>query len=208
MNYNCLIDTSLNEIVFENSYQLKKDFRSINPKPKECYFEIENITDNFKGGYLINLKNYHSIQNKSTYIGVSAISECGDRNDYHNALNNTDSIYIWSLILPQKNTSRKDLKNYKYFSIHLKPNLTINSSNQFLENNSLNVYPNPANNYIVVDCKEAIEIFNSEGDLIFSVPSNEEKKILDLNLIESGVYIIKKIDSRGNVISQFKFSKF
>ncbi|MBL0236595.1 MAG: T9SS type A sorting domain-containing protein [Saprospiraceae bacterium] len=108
----------------------------------------------------------------------------------------------------KKNTSRKDLKNYKYFSIHLKPNLTINSSNQFLENNSLNAYPNPANNYIVVECKEAIEIFNSEGDLIFSVPSNEEKKILDLNLIESGVYIIKKIDSRGNVISQFKFSKF
>ncbi|MBL0236596.1 MAG: hypothetical protein IPQ02_08320 [Saprospiraceae bacterium] len=110
LNYNCLIDTSLNEIVFENSYQLKKDFRSINPKPKECYFEIENITDNFKGGYLINLKNYHSIQNKSTYIGVSAISECGDRNDYHNALNNTDSIYIWSQILPQKKYIKERFK--------------------------------------------------------------------------------------------------
>ncbi|MEP7196502.1 MAG: T9SS type A sorting domain-containing protein [Saprospiraceae bacterium] len=209
LNHNCLVDTSNNNIYFPEDLELRKDIRSLNSKGNECYFEVVNLTDNFTEGFVINLSKFHTASHKSTYLAFSAISECGrDTVYYSNILKGLDSsTFIGSILLYPGFILDTGYRNYKHFYFHLKPDFSNNANETNSEESLIKAFPNPANNYIIIECEEAIEIMDIKGNILFSFPRQDEKRIVDLSLLPIGTYIISKTNSFGKTISHTKFMK-
>jgi hypothetical protein len=58
-------------------------------------------------------------------------------------------------------------------------------------NNSVSIYPNPSNNFVVVSSKETItkyDIYNSVGQIV--VAGNYRGQTIDISALETGLYII------------------
>ena len=57
----------------------------------------------------------------------------------------------------------------------------------------LNVYPNPASNYIIVQCKgqEFIECYDLQGKLILKNKIESPRTQIDVSNLSKGIYIIK-----------------
>ena len=79
----------------------------------------------------------------------------------------------------------------------------------------LNVYPNPATEFIWIDLKSTevksaiVEIYNMEGKLVYNSKwefVNGPNKIM-LNKLNSSQYILRVSDSSGKVIQTFKLIK-
>jgi hypothetical protein len=79
-------------------------------------------------------------------------------------------------------------------------------------NRSLFVFPNPATNYITVNCtslnenKETmISVFNTQGQLLMQVPILQENQNIDISGLASGVYFLKlKNNVNTNVVKVIK----
>ncbi|RPG52789.1 MAG: T9SS C-terminal target domain-containing protein [Flavobacteriales bacterium TMED84] len=68
---------------------------------------------------------------------------------------------------------------------------------------SINLYPNPANNFIVIDDFDNVtnyEIFDSMGKKVAIIESGKT----DINFLESGIYFVK---SNGNTLKRFSVVK-
>ncbi|HMW38405.1 MAG: T9SS type A sorting domain-containing protein [Saprospiraceae bacterium] len=208
LTYNCLEDTSNNKIYFPVDLELRKDIRSLNSTGDECYFEVVNLTNNFTEGYVINLTKYHTPTRQSTYFGFNVVSECGTKKiQYSNALKDIGSTYICCIVLFPGTINDTDFIYYKYFHFHLKPENSVNLTEEDSIDSLLKAYPNPANNYITIECEEATEILDLNSKKLFSFPKNEKKRIVDLSLLPSGTYIIAKINPNGTVGSHIRFTK-
>lgn len=208
LTYNCLVDTSNNKIYFPNNLELRKDIRSPKSIGNDCYFEVVNLTDNFTEGYVIKLTKYHTPSRQSTYFGFSAISECGkNKIQYSNVLKDIGSTYICCILLYPGSIVDTSILNYKYFHFHLKPEDLVNTTQDDFENSGIQAYPNPANNYITIECEEAVEILDLNSKRLFSFPKFDKKRFVDLSLLPSGTYIIAKTNSKGKSRSHIKFTK-
>ncbi len=72
------------------------------------------------------------------------------------------------------------------------------------ENNSIDLFPNPAENKIIVELNELnqnIEIFDVTGSLKFVTKNTQLKTEVDVNLFSNGIYFIK-ISNGKNIVSQ------
>lgn len=73
-------------------------------------------------------------------------------------------------------------------------------------NNNLEIYPNPASDYININTKDItlINIYNAKGQLIKSFNSDEELMIIDISDFEEGIYVIEGSDNnrrvKGNIV--------
>lgn len=59
---------------------------------------------------------------------------------------------------------------------------------------SIQIYPNPSNGLYIIEARKPIndiEVFNLQGELIYSNYSSNLKHIIDLTKLKSGVYIIR-----------------
>ena len=80
----------------------------------------------------------------------------------------------------------------------------ITISNQSLATNNLSgnaiqVYPNPASEYIVISAKvQKADILSLDGKIIFSSNNIKSGEMLDIRSISTGTYIIQLIDYKGN----------
>ena len=65
-------------------------------------------------------------------------------------------------------------------------------------NNNLEIYPNPASDYININTKDItlINIYNAKGQLIKSFNSDEELMIIDISDFEEGIYVIEGSDKK------------
>ena len=62
-----------------------------------------------------------------------------------------------------------------------------------LQDNSITLYPNPANNQVNISSENVInliEIFNSLGQSVYKTNVKSRKKIIDINSLSKGVYVI------------------
>jgi hypothetical protein len=80
------------------------------------------------------------------------------------------------------------------------------------KDNSFSIFPNPANNYITIQCanndildNSIIEIYDIQGRKHFSKDIKISKQI-DISFLKSGYYLVKIIQKNEN-ISYFKFVK-
>ncbi len=65
---------------------------------------------------------------------------------------------------------------------------------------NLRVYPNPARNYITVEAEnlKVINIYNVQGQLIYTLQNNEDVITLDISDFDNGIYFIEGIDNEFN----------
>ena len=70
---------------------------------------------------------------------------------------------------------------------------SVISHASFLNFNELNIYPNPTNRYLIIESKESgnIEIINTLGQIVLKEDKLKQRKSLDLNYLESGIYLVK-----------------
>ncbi len=83
--------------------------------------------------------------------------------------------------------------------------LGIKEINNYESN--ITVYPNPAINYISIECpqKASIEILNLHGQLIESLIANSNKTSVDISAFPSGIYFVEA--KTGKWVSINKFAK-
>lgn len=72
-----------------------------------------------------------------------------------------------------------------------------------LTDHSLVAFPNPFNDQITVQSDlmgdHGIEVFNTSGQLIYSVKTNENSYKLDLGALKNGIYLIKTPQNNQNI---------
>ena len=79
----------------------------------------------------------------------------------------------------------------------------------FTEKKEFDVYPNPANTYVVVEGSDIqeVEVYDMMGrKLISSNVENSTHTVIDINDLTSGIYLVRSIDVYNN-ISTKKFIK-
>ena len=69
-----------------------------------------------------------------------------------------------------------------------------------LQDNSITLYPNPANNQVNISSENiinAIEIFNSLDQSVYQTNVKSREKIIDINALSKGVYVIGVYTENG-----------
>jgi D-alanyl-D-alanine carboxypeptidase len=85
-------------------------------------------------------------------------------------------------------------------------NQLINTVESYQNNNSIDVYPNPANSRFTIGSSkfpvEAIEIFNSIGEKMTAniISTDTNKMIVDVEDFNPGIYFVKAISKNGIVV--------
>lgn len=121
-----------------------------------------------------------------------------------------DDIGVWNRALTQEEITNN------YYSENTCQTLVINtgvlSFNPVTYNNTLTIYPNPANTQITIDCGNLanvvgweIKIFNTLGQQVFTAPMNMQQYIVQLNTWNgAGIYFAKIYNADGNVVNTKK----
>ena len=123
-----------------------------------------------------------------------------------------DDIGIWNRTLTQQEITDLNNGNICYQTITVTDTLLINMGitgfNPVTYNNTIKIYPNPANNHITVDygnfatmngCQLKIE--NSLGQQLFQTNITQQTDYLSLNNWGgNGLYFVHIIDAQGNTI--------
>jgi hypothetical protein len=131
---------------------------------------------------------------------------------YYNSWYNgkIDDIGVWNRALTQEEIT--DL----YFSDSTCQSLVINtgilSFAPLLYNNTVTIYPNPANDNITIDCGNLanvagyqIKIVNTLGQEVFSGAMNTQQYVVPLNTwTGTGVYFVKIYDANNNLLNTKK----
>ncbi len=82
-------------------------------------------------------------------------------------------------------------------------NSLVLSVESFTEKKDFDVYPNPANNYIIVDGEDVleVEIFDMMGRKLIS-HKTETSSTIDVSGLLSGIYLVRTIDADNNISMQ------
>jgi hypothetical protein len=129
------------------------------------------------------------------------------QNSFHGKL---DDIGIWNRALTQEEVTGL------YYSESSCQSLVINtgvlSFNPPTYNNTVTIYPNPANDHITIDCGNlanvsgwTIKIVNALGQEVFSGAMNTQQYVVPLNSWSGqGVYFVKIYDDSNNLMNTKK----
>lgn len=147
--------------------------------------------------------------NTTCYIGASnpAIWACIA---YFNG--KIDDMAIYNRVLSVDEVTTLYNLNICYQSVTVTDTLIINtgilSYNPITYNNTITIYPNPANDHITIDCGTltnvvgySIKIVNTLGQELFNQPMNTQQYYIPLNAWSGqGMYFVNVIDAQGHTI--------
>ncbi len=123
-----------------------------------------------------------------------------------------DDLSIYNRILTAQEITTLYGQNICYQSVTVTDTLIINtgilSYNPMTYNNTITIYPNPANDHITIDCGilanvvgYSIKITNTLGQEVFNQPMNTQQYYIPLNSWSGqGVYFVNVIDAQGHTI--------
>ena len=121
-----------------------------------------------------------------------------------------DDIGIWNRVLTQ------DEITSLYYSENSCKSMVINTGilgfNPIAYNNTVTIYPNPANDHITIDCGNianvsgwTIKIINTLGQEVFNGAMNTQQYVVPLNTWSGqGIYFVKIYDSSNNLMNTKK----
>jgi hypothetical protein len=159
----------------------------------DAYPNYSSTTDSARwywgdGTYTAGLYPNHTFSSAGKYsICVTVYSSCGDSAAYCQ----NDSIY--------RLANNSPLSTMIYVNV-LQVNQTT-GINKLATGNTLNLYPNPSNNYITIQSGTElgiITIYNSLGESVFQLSSKNATEQIDISIFAAGIYTIQ---------AQAKFSK-
>ena len=111
----------------------------------------------------------------------------------------TPNLDIYELSLIVSSTTRSEeisvLKVKDYIDTRIFTNI------DFVDNNDINIYPNPTNNFITIEGNNMtyIEITNITGQTIMKKEVNTNQLTMDLSTYEKGIYFIKIVKNNKSV---------
>lgn len=138
--------------------------------------------------------------------------------DSYDKYHTTMSGYIYEII----NFNSQGQPNHKWFpfdttstiefaySLHLLDSIIISTKEEFIENNTLEVYPQPASDLVIINLNNIpnedikIDLFDVTGKYIKTiykgVITNEKEKLsFNVSSLSSGIYIIHLVSDKGIV---------
>lgn len=123
-----------------------------------------------------------------------------------------DDIGIWNRELTDNEINNLYNSNICYQNITVTDTLIINtgilSYNPVTYNNTITIYPNPANDHITIDCGTLanvvgyqIKIINTLGQEVFSSVMNQQQFSVPLNSwTGNGLYFVNILNTQGHII--------
>ena len=120
-----------------------------------------------------------------------------------------DDIGIWNRALTQEEITNLYNSNSSNECSTLVINTGALSTNPVTYNSTVNIYPNPANDQITIDCGNLdnvegwnIKITNMLGQEVFSQPMNTQQYVIPLNTwTGQGMYFVKIINAQNEVVN-------
>ncbi len=73
-----------------------------------------------------------------------------------------------------------------------------------LESENINIFPNPADNFILINANESIsliELYNNKGQLLSKNKTNGKSFEFDISEFEAGIYFLR-IETKNNTFSK------
>jgi len=142
--------------------------------------------------------------------GNKSIGSNIDNSGQNNFIGNIDDIGIWNRALTQEEITNLYLADTSCQSLVI--NTGILSFNPVTYNNTVTIYPNPANDHITIDCGNLanvtgyqIKIVNTLGQEVFSGAMNTQQYVVPLNTWGgTGVYFVKIYDASNNLLNTKK----
>jgi hypothetical protein len=123
---------------------------------------------------------------------------------------NLDDFGLWNRALTQEEITSLYLADTTCQSLVI--NTGILSFNPVTYNNTVTIYPNPANDHVTIDCGNLanvtgyqIKIVNTLGQEVFSGAMNTQQYVVPLNTWSgAGVYFVKIYDASNNLLNTKK----
>ena len=120
-----------------------------------------------------------------------------------------DDISVWNRALIEEEITNLYASNSSNECSTLVINTGVLSTNPVAYNSTVNIYPNPANDQITIDCGNLdnvegwnIKITNMLGQEVFSQPMNTQQYVIPLNTwTGQGMYFVKIINAQNEVVN-------
>lgn len=102
-----------------------------------------------------------------------------------------------------------DTQIIKYFgTIPCDTTIYSISINEYISNNLMQIYPNPANEYITIETsditkEQTISIYNVQGQLLLQQPMQKAKSEMNISNLAKGLYIIKLTTADRFAVKKF-----
>jgi hypothetical protein len=145
---------------------------------------------------------YYTTNNRAKRIG-----SYGFNNHYFNG--NLDDAAIWNRPLTEQEIANLYTSDTSNECSTLVINTGVLSTNPVTYNNTVSIYPNPANDQITIDCGNLdnvdgwnIKITNMLGQEVFNEPMDTQQYVIPLNTwTGQGVYFVKIINAENKVVN-------
>lgn len=181
-----------------------------------CYTTDLTSTKSYINGVLFQTYDHYSpigLTNNSLFFGKRTTNGSSSYAPFNGVL---DDIGIWNRVLTQEEIINLYNANICYQNITVTDTLIINtgilSYNPVTYNNTVSIYPNPANDHITIDCGNlanvngySIKITNTLGQEVFNQPMNTQQYYVALNSWGgTGMYFVGIYDASNNLINTKK----
>ena len=189
--YNSSLNQWYNYIVIRDGIELKLFVNGI-------------LQDSISTNTILNLSNNTTIKIGAVIAPISGLVGCH--------YGKIDDIGIWNRSLTQQEITDLYNGNICYQNITVTDTLLINMGitgfNPVTYNNTIKIFPNPANNHITIDYGNfatmngyQLKIENSIGQQLFQTNITQQTDYLSLNNWGgNGLYFVHIIDAQGNTI--------
>jgi hypothetical protein len=173
-----------------------------------CYVINSTTIKIYKNGSLLSTNASIPLGNSCNNFALNMGFDIFGTPEYLNG--KLDDVGIWNRALTQ------DEITSLYYSENSCQSLVINtgvlSFNPPTYNNTITIYPNPANDHITIDCGNlanvsgwTIKIVNSLGQEVFNGAMNTQQYVVPLNTWSGqGVYFVKIYDGSNNLVNTKK----
>lgn len=174
------------------------------------------IFKGYKNGILIGTENNTPFVAGNRQINLGRVVAPNYPNGFSFVNGKIDDVAIYNRCLIDNEISNLYNSNLCYETITVTDALVINtgilSYNPVTYNNTITIYPNPANDHITIDCGTLtsvvgyhIEISNALGQVVFNQPMNTQQYYVALNSWSgNGIYFVKVFDAQNNVLTTKK----
>jgi hypothetical protein len=123
-----------------------------------------------------------------------------------------DDIGVWNRALTQQEITNLFSSEGSNECLTMVINTGVLSTNPITYTSTINIYPNPANDQITIDCGNldnvegwSIKITNVLGQEVFNKPMNTQQYIIPLNTwTGQGIYFVKIINAQNQVVNSRK----
>jgi hypothetical protein len=197
-----VVDDGLNESVYSSG--------------NVSYGNWEHVVITYDGSVLKHYKNGQLTGQETLNININTSTASLTFGEIHMANGHwllfsgkMDDLGYWSRALTQTEITDLYDSNSSNECLTMTINTGILSTNPVTYNSTVNIYPNPANDQITIDCGNLdnvegwnIKITNMLGQEVFSQPMNTQQYIIPLNTwTGQGMYFVKIINAQNEVVN-------